>query len=65
MPAFRTYARGGAPRVRWLSHAEAARLLAELPEHQQDLMLFALATGLRQRNILHLRREQVICLGGN
>ncbi|MEO7689245.1 MAG: site-specific integrase, partial [Sphingomonas sp.] len=51
IPAFKTYTRNAKLRVRWLTHAQADRLLEELPEHQQDLMLFALATGLRQGNI--------------
>lgn len=59
MPAFKTYVRGARPRVRWLTHAQADRLLAELPAHQQDLMLFALATGLRQGNIRRLTWDQV------
>lgn len=59
IPAFKTYTRGAKPRVRWLTHAQAERLLKELPVHQQDLMLFALATGLRQGNIKRLTWEQV------
>lgn len=59
IPAFKTYTRRARPRVRWLTHAQAERLLAELPPHQQDLMLFALATGLRQGNIKRLTWEQV------
>jgi integrase len=59
MPAFKTYARGGTARVRWLTHSQAERLLNELPEHQQDMMLFALATGLRQRNVRELSWDQV------
>lgn len=59
IPAFRTYARKVAPRVRWLTHEQVERLLEELPEHQQDLMLFALATGMRQGNIKRLTWEQV------
>ena len=58
-PAFKTYVRGAKPRVRWLTRAQADRLLAELPAHQQDLMLFALATGLRQGNIRRLTWDQV------
>jgi integrase len=57
MPAFKTYARGRTPRVRWLTHEEAERLSKALPEHQREMMLFALATGLRQRNILRLAWE--------
>jgi integrase len=59
MPAFKTYGKGLKPRVRWLTRAQADRLLEELPAHQQDLMLFALATGLRQGNITGLTWEQV------
>lgn len=59
MPAFKTYVRGAKPRVRWLTRPQADRLLAELPAHQQDLMLFALATGLRQGNIKRLTWDQV------
>ena len=46
-------------RVRWLTPEEARRLLAELPEHQRELAIFALATGLRQGNVLGLRWAQV------
>jgi hypothetical protein len=35
-------------RVRWITPEQARVLLDELPEHQRDMMLFALATGLRQ-----------------
>ncbi|MEO7691741.1 MAG: site-specific integrase [Sphingomonas sp.] len=59
IPAFKTYTRNAKVRVRWLTHAQADRLLEELPEHQQDLMLFALATGLRQGNIKRLTWDQV------
>ncbi len=59
IPAFRTYTRSGKVRVRWLTHTQADRLLQELPPHQQDLMLFALATGLRQGNIKSLTWDQV------
>ena len=38
-------------RVRWLTHEEAARLIHELPEHQAEMVRFALATGLRQANV--------------
>jgi integrase len=34
-------------------------LLAELPTHQRDVVLFALATGLRQRNILDLEWSRI------
>jgi integrase len=59
MPSFRTYAKGGKVRVRWLTHAQAEALLGQLPEHQREVVLFALATGLRQRNILDLTWDRV------
>jgi integrase len=34
-------------RVRWITPEQAQALLAELPEHQREMVLFALATGLR------------------
>jgi len=34
-------------------------LLSELPAHQRDLALFALATGLRQANVIKLAWDQV------
>lgn len=46
-------------RIRWLTREEADRLLAELPPHQEALARFALATGLRQGNILGLTWQQV------
>jgi integrase len=48
-----------ASRERSLTHEQAGRLLAELPEHQRDVVLFALATGLRQANVLRLEWSQV------
>lgn len=46
-------------RERSLTPAQAQRLLAELPEHQREVVLFALATGLRQSNVLRLEWNQV------
>lgn len=46
-------------RIRFLSPEEARRLLTELPLHLRDMVQFALATGLRQRNVSFLRWEQV------
>ena len=59
MPAFKTYARGGQVRVRYLTHEQAETLLANLPEHQRDVVLFALSTGLRQKNVLYLTWDRV------
>ncbi len=46
-------------RTRWITHQQAQRLLAQLPEHQADMMRFALATGLRQRNVCRLEWQHV------
>src|SRR4029434_10612525 len=42
-------------RVRWPTKEEVIRLLNALPPHQKSLARFALATGLRQANVLGLR----------
>jgi integrase len=41
-------------RIRFLTHAEAERLLAALPEHLADMAAFSLATGLRASNVTGL-----------
>ncbi len=48
-------------RVRWLKPVEAQRLLDALSAYPllHDLAAFSLATGLRQRNVLDLKWEQV------
>ncbi|HEX9173093.1 MAG TPA: site-specific integrase [Telluria sp.] len=46
-------------RVRWITPEQAQALLAELPEHQREMVLFALATGLRQGNVTGLCWSQV------
>ena len=46
-------------RERSLTVDQAKRLLDELPEHQREVVLFALATGLRQSNVLKLEWRQV------
>jgi integrase len=46
-------------RVRWLTKEEANRLLDALPTHQRQLTRFALATGLRQANVLGLKWSDV------
>jgi integrase len=46
-------------RVRWLTKEEAFRLLDALPTHQKQLTRFALATGLRQANVLGLEWSEV------
>lgn len=46
-------------RVRWITPEQAKLLLAELPAHQRDMAIFALATGLRQGNVVKLTWGQV------
>lgn len=46
-------------RERSLTPDQAQRLIEELPEHQREVVLFALATGLRQSNVLGLEWGQV------
>ena len=46
-------------RIRWITHDEAKALLRALPEHQRNMALFALATGLRQRNVCRLEWSQI------
>ena len=46
-------------RVRWITPEQVAALLKELPEHQRETVTFALATGLRQANVVKLEWSQV------
>jgi integrase len=46
-------------RIRWLTQAEAERLLAELPDHLRDMARFSLETGLRRSNVTGLQWSQV------
>jgi integrase len=46
-------------RIRWLTHGEADKLVAELPEHLADMAQFTLATGLRQANVTQLEWTQI------
>ena len=46
-------------RIRWLTPEQVKKLLSELPQHQQDMMIFALSTGLRQSNIINLEWSQL------
>jgi len=41
-------------RIRWITHEEADQLIKCLPSHQAAMAQFALATGLRQRNVSYL-----------
>jgi integrase len=42
-------------RIRWITREEADRLISFLPPHQAAMARFALATGLRQRNVCRLK----------
>jgi len=46
-------------RIRWLTQAQAERLLAELPDHLAEMARFALETGLRRSNVTGLQWSQV------
>jgi len=46
-------------RIRFLTHEEWERLLDALPAHLKGPARFAVATGLRQRNVTHLAWSQV------
>ena len=46
-------------RLRWLTVAEVDRLLPELSEHSKAMMIFTLATGLREGNVTGLGWNQV------
>lgn len=46
-------------RIRFITSEQVQALLRELPAHQQDMVLFALQTGLRQANVVKLEWSQV------
>jgi len=46
-------------RIRWLTHEDADRLLAELPMHLEEMVRLTLATGLREANVTQLQWSQV------
>ena len=46
-------------RIRWITPEQARTLLSELPLHQREIVIFALATGLRQSNVVGLAWSQV------
>lgn len=46
-------------RIRFLTQAEAKRLISASPSHLADLISFSLATGLRQANVLYLEWSQI------
>lgn len=46
-------------RIRFITPGQVQALLRELPAHQQDMVLFALQTGLRQSNVVKLEWSQI------
>jgi integrase len=46
-------------RIRWITKAEASRLLESLPKHLRSMVAFSLATGLRRNNVTGLEWSQV------
>ncbi len=58
VPKVKLY-REGPGRERSITPAQAEALLRELPTHQRDVVLFALATGLRQSNVVGLEWSHV------
>ncbi len=46
-------------RIRWITREESGRLIRELPEHLADMVVFTLASGLRETNVTRLKWEQV------
>ena len=46
-------------RIRWITHEEADRLIASAPPHYAAMIIFSLATGLRQSNVLRLEWSEV------
>lgn len=47
------------PPVRWITKAEAHRLLQCLPEHLAAMAAFTLATGLREQNVTQLKWSNI------
>lgn len=46
-------------RIRWLTQKEVEKLLHELPSHLRAMVIFSLETGLRQKNVTHLKWSQL------
>lgn len=58
LPALKSYTEPKR-RLRRLEKEQVQRLLVELPQHQRDMFLFGLATGLRQGNVMELEKDWV------
>lgn len=46
-------------RDRWITQEQALVLINELPDHQKDITIFALATGLRKSNVLGIQWDKI------
>jgi integrase len=44
---------------RWITREQAHALLKRFPEHTRDMMIFALATGLRRSNVTHMEWNRI------
>ena len=55
----------GPGRERSITPEQVVALLGELPTHQRDVVVFALATGLRQSNVLGLEWSRVDLVAGH
>ena len=55
----------GSGRERSITVEQAETLVSELPAHQRDVVVFALATGLRQSNVLGLEWSHVDLAAGH
>ena len=64
VPKVKMY-REGPGRERSITAEQAEALLRELPAHQRDVVLFALATGLRQSNVVGLEWSHVNLAAGH
>ena len=51
--------KGTKSRIRWISRADADRLIAKLPKHLAAMAEFSLQTGLRRANVTYLEWSQV------
>lgn len=49
----------GETRIRWITKVEAHRLISMAQNHYARIIQFALLTGLRKKNILHLKWNQI------
>ena len=46
-------------RIRYLTQEQVALLLAELPNHLRDIVVFSLSTGLRKSNVTQIKWDQI------